>query len=113
MKRILVFLSAFIVGILPGFFIVFNSVFTDSNGSIWERIVTFMLVIVVFSVLGFFFGRLSKEKSIMLGIMLSLPSMILLMLYLIKVPSLWGFILIYLVLTIGTSCFGSTLGAHR
>lgn len=113
MKRILVYLAAFLIGILPGFFIVFNSVFTDSNGNIGERFFTFLLVIVIFGVLGYLFGRLSSEKSITLGIMLSLPSIILLVLYLFKEPRLGGLILIYVVLTAGASYLGTTLGARR
>lgn len=113
MKRILLYLSAFIIGILPGFFIVFNSVFTDSNGSIGERLFTFMLVIVVYGLLGFFFGRISREKPIPLGVVLSLPSIILLILYLFKEPKLVGIILLYLILTMGASCLGSIHGAKK
>lgn len=113
LKKVLIHLFAFIIGVLPGFFIVFNSIFADSNGSIWERLLTFILVIAIYGVIGFVFGRLSRNSTISLGVALSLPSIILLILYLFKEPQLVGLILLYLIFTIGTSCLGSVLGSKK
>ena len=62
MKRLMVTIFAFIVGLIPGFFIVFNSVFSDSNGSFNERLFTFLLVIVVYVILGLIFGFIENSK---------------------------------------------------
>ncbi len=113
LKKILIYLSAFLIGIFPGFFIVFNSIFADSNGSIWERLFTFIFVIVIYGVLGFVFGRFTRENPIPLGVALSLPSILLLILYLFKEPQLVGLILLYQVLSIGASCLGSILGVKK
>jgi DMSO reductase anchor subunit len=113
LKSILIHLSAFIIGVLPGFFIVFNSIYSDANGSIWERLFTFILVFITYSILGFVFGRLSRKNPISLGIALSLPSSLLLILYLFKEPQLVGIILLYLALSTGASCLGSILGSRN
>ena len=63
MRRLLMSIYVFIVGLIPGFFIVFNSVFSDSSGSLNERLFTFLLVIVVYVILGFIVGFIPRSKS--------------------------------------------------
>lgn len=104
--------DCFLLGILPGFFIVFNSVFSDPSGNFFERLVTYLLVIVSFGVLGFLLGR-TRENPLMMGTMLSLFSIILLVLYLFKEPGSLLLILSYLVLTLGASYLGAKWGAPK
>jgi hypothetical protein len=112
-KRVLLYFLTFSIGIIPAFFIVYNSVFSDSSGGISERLFSFLLVILVYGVLGFIFGRFIKEKPIMMGILLSLPSIIILLLYLIKEPGIASLLVLYLVLTVVASCIGFTYGIRR
>ncbi len=55
MKKMLGFLLAFLTGLLPGFFLVFNFMFSDV-ASLYERSLSFLIVIVVYLVLGAAFG---------------------------------------------------------
>lgn len=112
MKKILWYFIAFLLGVLPGFFIVFNSVFSDPSGNFSERLVTYLLVIVFFGVLGFLLGR-TRENPLILGVMLSLFTLVLLVFYLFKEPGSWLLILTYGVLTLGSSYFGAKWGAPK
>lgn len=112
MKKILWYVLACLLGILPGFFIVFNSVFSDPNGRLSERIVTYLLVIVVFGVLGFLLGR-TRQNPLLLGLALSLFSILVLVLYLGKEPGSLVLVLIYLVLTFGSSYLGAKWGIPK
>ncbi|MEL1135512.1 hypothetical protein AAC978_10030 [Desulfitobacterium sp. THU1] len=112
MKKVFWYLIAFLLGILPGFFIVFNSVFSDPSGNISERLVTYLLVIVSFGVLGFLLGR-TRENPWMMGTMLSLFSIIILVFYLFKEPGSLLLILSYLVLTFVSSYLGAKLGVPK
>ena len=108
MRRLLIIL-AFIVGIIPGFFIVFNSVFSDSSGSLYERLFTFLLVIVVYGILGYSFGYNEKSKSWLLWVSLSAPAVIILVLYSFSETTLIGLNTFYACLTLGSSWLGSFL----
>ncbi|MGI1660059.1 MAG: DUF6954 family protein [Desulfitobacterium sp.] len=112
MKKLLWYLIAFLLGILPGFFIVFNSVFSDPSGNISERLVTYLLVIVSFGVLGLLLGR-TRENPLIMGTMLSLFSIILLVFYLFKEPGSLLMILSYLVLTFASAYLGAKWGVPK
>lgn len=112
MKKIAGFIAAFILGILPGFFIVFNSVFSDSNGSIIERLVTFVLVIVSFGIPGAILGYIGYRTSWRWGIPLSMPSILILAAYSFKEPGLLLLLLVYAALTIVSSIISSYLGSR-
>jgi chromate transport protein ChrA len=107
MRNVIIAIFAFIVGLIPGFFIVFNSVFSDSSGSLNERLFTFLLVIVAYVILGFIFGFIEKRKSWLLWVSLSAPAVIILVLYSFKETTLIGLNFLYACLTIGSSWFGS------
>jgi len=113
MKGFLFYISTFLIGILPAFFIVLNSVYTDSSGKIGERLVTYLLVIAGYGIIGFILGRVMKRMPVVLGTVLSLPAIILLLLYLFKEPTLLGLILSYLVLTVAASWLGTILGVRK
>ena len=107
MRKVIITILAFIVGLIPGFFIVFNSVFTDSSGDLIERLVTFLLVIVVYVILGFIFGLIEKSKSWLTWFSLSLPAVIILVLYSFKETNLLGLNILYASLTLGSSWLGA------
>jgi len=107
MRKAIITILAFIVGLIPGFFIVFNSVFTDSSGELNERIFTFILVIVVYVILGFIFGLIEKGKSWVVWVSLSMPAVIILVLYSFKESTLLGLNILYACLTLGSSWLGA------
>ena len=110
MKSLITSLIGFIIGIIPGFFIVFNSVFSDSSGSILERLVTFLLVIISYAILGLAFGFMGREKPWVWSTSISLPAIVILVLYSFKEPHLIGLNLFYLCLTFASVWFGSYIG---
>lgn len=110
MKRFSVAIFAFIVGLIPSFFIIFNSVFSDSNGSSIERLFTFLLVIMVYVILGLLFGFMVKGKSWLPWVSLSAPAVIILVLYSFKETNLIGLNIFYACLTVGSSWLGFFLG---
>lgn len=110
MKRILSGILAFLVGVLPAFLVVFNSVFLDSNGSLWERILTYLLVIFSYGFLGFIFGYTVPKMYFYFGILLSIPAFIILALYFFMEGNLILLSLSYMLLSLLSSCFGAYLG---
>ena len=110
MKSLITSIIGFIIGIVPGFFIVFNSVFSDSNGSIFERLFTFLLVIISYAILGLAFGFVGRKKPWEWSTSISLPAIIILALYSFQEPHLIGLNLFYLCLTFASVWLGSYLG---
>lgn len=107
MVKAIITILAFMVGIIPGFLIVFNSVFTDSSGNLNERLFTFLLVTVVYAILGFIFGLIEKSKSWVVWFSLSMPAVIILVLYSFRESTLLGLNIFYACLTLGSSWLGS------
>jgi len=97
----------FIVGLIPGFFIVFNSVFSDSSSSLNERLFTFLLVMVVYVILGFIVGFIPRSTSWQLWVILSAPAVMILGLYSFKETTLIGLNILYACLTVGSCWLGS------
>jgi|GEM_PF-542062 len=106
MRRLLMSIYVFIVGLIPGFFIVFNSVFSDSSGSLNERLFTFLLVIVVYVILGFIVGFIPRSTSWQLWAILSAPAVMILGLYSFKETTLIGLNTLYACLTVGSCWLG-------
>lgn len=107
MRKVIIALAALIVGVIPGFFIVFNSVFSDSNGSVVERLFTFLLVFVAYASLSFIFGLFDKRKSWMTWVSLSASAIVILALYSFKEITQIGLNSLYALLVIGASWLGS------
>lgn len=112
MKMISVYALAIVTGILPAFFIVFNSVFSDSSGALGERLFTFLLTAAAYGILGFLFGYFSPSSSVRSGIALSAPAVLILILYTFKEPQTALLSIAYLVVTVITACAASSLGAY-
>ena len=109
MKNTITAILAFLVGLIPGFFIVFNSVFSDSNGSLNERLFTFLLTVVIYAILGFIFAFIETSKPWLCWICLSLPGIIILVLYSFKETTNLGLNFLYACLTIISAWAGSYL----
>jgi len=107
LRRLMIAAFAFIIGLIPAFFIVFNSVFSDSNGSLNERLFTFLLVIMAYAILGFIFSFIDKNGSWLLWVSLSAPAVIILLLYSFKESNLIGLNILYACLTLGSSWLGT------
>lgn len=109
MKKYLWFIAEFIIGIIPGFFLVFNFMFTDVI-SINERLFSLLLVSVTYLVLGAAFG-LASYAIRSGGIWLSLPALIIVFLYSIKETHSLVINLLYAAASLGFSIIGHRLGA--
>lgn len=106
MRNAVIAILAFMVGLIPGFFIVFNSVFSDSSGSLNERLFSFILVIVVYMILSFIFSLIEKNKSWLIWVSLSSPAIIFLILYSFKERTYIELNILYACLTLLSSWLG-------
>ncbi|MCX7921504.1 MAG: hypothetical protein N3B21_05740 [Clostridia bacterium] len=111
MKRAIGYVLAVVIGILPAFFLVFNSVFTDST-SITERLFTFALVMAVYGILGVIFGLAGVNTSWRWGIYLSSSAILILVLYSFKEPGIIPLSLLYAIMAIVSSCTAAYLGSR-
>jgi len=109
LRKLIIGIFAFMAGLIPGFFIVFNSVFSDIGGSFSERLITFLLVILAYVILGFVFGFIDRSKSWLVWVCASAPAVLILVLYSFKETSLIGLNILYACLTIGSSWLGFVL----
>jgi len=105
---LLIYTLALIAGVLAGFFIVFNSVFSDV-GSAGERIFSFVLVVIVYAVLGLIFGYLAGSWNVSLP--LAIPAVLLVLWYTFREPGTLLLDFAYIVVTLATACLGSYGGA--
>jgi hypothetical protein len=101
--------GAFVIGIIPAFFIVLNSIFSD-GGALTERLLTFAYVILVYGVLGTIFGAIWPRMCWKWGIPLSLSAVGLVILYTISEPYAAVLNIIYLVLTFAAASLGACIG---
>lgn len=85
MKKAFICILAFVTGLLPGFFLVFNFMFSDVS-TLYERIQSYLIVIAAYLVLGTAFGLAGGDKAWKHGLFLSLPAVILSLLYSFNEP---------------------------
>jgi len=102
--------AAFIVGILPGFFLVFNFIFSDVI-SLYERVFSLLVVAAAYLTLGAAFGLAGRDSGYGTGLWLSLPALILSLIYSIKEPTALPINLLYSLTALGSSVISSHLGA--
>lgn len=112
MKKASGYIIALVLGIIPAFFVVFNSVFSDSNGSVVERLYTFLLVIVSYGILGLIFGFIGRNTSWWWGVLLVIPAILLMIFYTTHEPGTALFSFTYILVSLVTSCLASYLGAR-
>ncbi|MFL5735358.1 MAG: hypothetical protein ACJ78Q_19540 [Chloroflexia bacterium] len=102
-------------GVLPGFFLVFNAVFSDS-GTISEHFVVLVVVFLVYAVLGAVLGAIWPQLPYWLALALAAPAVVLVVWYTVNDSGFGaGRLLlhaIYLLVTIGGSYLGWYAGAR-
>ena len=108
--RLLAYVAAVSVGTLPAFYVVFNAIFTD-GGSPIERIVTFVLTIVAYGILGIAFGLFSSAAWWVLGLWISFPAIVIVAWYSARETGRLLLHLSYLVLAVGSASLGVRAGS--
>lgn len=108
--RFLFYPFAFLIGLIPGFFVVFNSIFSDVT-SLSQRILTIATVTAVYATLGFFFGYIGPGTRWAWGIPLSLPAIMILLLYTFSEPENWLLHLFFAVLAAAASSMSANVAA--
>jgi hypothetical protein len=98
MKKLLGIILSLALGALVGFFVVFNSVFSDSGSSPGERLFTFVLVIAVYGIIGFALGMLVPGKPLLWSVVTCLPAAVILVWYAFREPGVILYSIAYLVL---------------
>ena len=101
---------AFLTGLLPGFFLVFNFMFSDVI-SLYERGISFLIVIVVYLVLGAAFGLAGRDNGRKWSIWLSLPAVIFALAYSVNEAGTIVINLLYAAAAMGAAVIGASLGA--
>lgn len=109
MNKVFGSLLAFLTGLLPGFFLVFNFMFSDVI-SLYERGFSFLVVVVAYLVLGAAFGLIGHDNGWKLGIWLSLPAIIFALAYSVNEAGTIATNLLYAAAAIGAAVTGASLG---
>lgn len=103
-------LFALLTGAIMGFFIVFNSIFSDVFS--WQqRIFTFLLVIVFYGLISLLFGFFSPQLSWRWGVWIAAPAVLFVIFYSISDGFRPVLYLFYIILTLACACGGAYLGA--
>ena len=108
MIRAIFVICATLIGVLPGFFLTLNYLFSDSNGLLIERLMSFSVVLIVYGILGFVFGIMRPKGTWHWGIWLNLAAFVLVLLYSFKEPQAILFGLAYLII----SFFAASMAAY-
>ena len=110
MRQTLGYALAIVAGLLAGFFIVFNSVFSDVSGTD-ERVFSFALILVVYAVLGLIVGYLAA--SWLVGIVLAAPAVLLVAWYaVLREPDNLALHLLYIAVTLAAACLAAYAGGR-
>jgi hypothetical protein len=109
--RFLGYVVALSIGALPAFFVVFNAIFADA-GSIAERIVTFVLTILSYGILGLACGFFLAAAAWRLGLWVSCPAIVIVIWYSMREGERLLLHLFYLVLAVGAASFGAYAGSR-
>jgi len=110
LKKSLWIAFALIIGILPGFFLVFNFMFSDII-SLKERVLSFLIVIAAYLILGAAFGLAGSDISWRWGIWLSLPAIIIASIYSFSEAGTLALNLAYSASVLGSSAMSSFLAS--
>lgn len=95
-----------IIGIVLGFFGVMVSVFSD--GSSYERIITILIILIIYGVISLIAGFIKPVKTWIYMLTLSLPGVLMLAFYSIKEFN--ALYIIYMVLILLITYFGTKSG---
>ncbi len=83
MREIIFTLAAFLIGIPVAFFTVFVSIFSDAGG-LEDYIPSVIIIVIAYGLLGFIFGYKFPKSSWMWGVWITLPAIIIVVLYSLK-----------------------------
>jgi len=108
LKKSLWIALALIIGILPGFFLVFNFMFSDII-SLNERILSFLIVIAAYLILGAAFGLAGSDIGWKWGIWISLPAVIIALAYSFSEAGTLAMNLAYSASALGSSAISAYL----
>lgn len=111
MKKTYIYILAFLTGLLPGFFLVFNFMFSDII-SYYERGLSFLVVIAAYLILGAAFGFIRHGDAWKRGFYLSLPAIILSLAYSISETGTLLLNLMYAAATAIAATTGASLPAR-
>ncbi len=105
-KKIISIIVTIVIGIVLGFFGVMVSVFSD--GSTYERIITILIILIIYGVISLIAGFLKPVKTWIYMLTLSLPGVIMLILYSIKEFN--PLFILYIALIFLVTYFGTKSG---
>jgi lipoprotein signal peptidase len=108
--RCLGYVAAVIIGAFPAFFVVFNAIFSDGSSTA-ERIVTFILTIFFYGILGMAFGFCSSAAWWKLGLWISLPAIVIVTWYSTRETGRLLLHVSYPVLAVGAASLGAGAGS--
>ncbi|MFA5845197.1 MAG: hypothetical protein WC971_10260 [Coriobacteriia bacterium] len=109
-KRIAGRALAFSLGVLWGFFVAFNAVFSDMGAGEWPGVVAY--VFVAYALLGLAFGLAGPRAGIRWAAWLAGPAVLLLVLYSLRETGRLGWHALVLALVVAGSVGGAALGAR-
>ena len=105
-KKLISIIVTLVIGIVLGFFGVMVSVFSD--GGTYERIITILIILIIYGVLSLIIGFIRPVKPWGHMLALSLPGVVMLIFYTIKEFNI--LYIVYIVLIIWFSAFGAEEG---
>lgn len=106
-----VYISATVLGILAGFFFVFNAVFSDVS-SPSDRLFAVAVVSGVYLVLGFLFGRATFRPPMWWAVYVSGPALAMLAAYTFREPGGFLLHLFFAVVTFGAALAGAKASSN-
>lgn len=109
MKKRLWPVLAFLTGLVPGFFLVSNFMFSDV-ASLYERVISYLVTAIVYLILGIAFGVADSSSGWKPGMWLSLSALIFVFLYSIEETGTLVTNLLYAASAFVFSVLGSWLG---
>ncbi len=110
MRKYVVYTAALLAGILCGFFIVFNLVFSDKGDAYGEIAAVFLLIVAVYGFCGAALGFFLPGYGWINGLLLSLPAIVLVGLYSFRESGQVVFNMSVLLLTIASTWLGIRMG---
>ncbi|HBC32632.1 MAG TPA: hypothetical protein DC024_15465 [Clostridiales bacterium] len=105
-KKLISIIVTLVIGIVLGFFGVMVSVFSD--GGTYERILTILIILIIYGVLSLIIGFIRPVKPWGHMLALSLPGVVMLIFYTIKEFNI--LYIVYIVLIILFTFFGTKSG---
>ena len=108
-KKLISIIITLIIGIALGFFGVMVSVFSD--GSTYERIITILIILIIYGVLSLIIGFIRPVKPWGHMLALSIPGVLMLVFYTIKEFNI--LYIVYIILIFLFTFFGTKSGKNK